>query len=301
MYYEARYYDPLLARFAQADTIVPEAGSSQGLNRYSYVGNSPLSFIDPTGHCRFDAQGKISRFDCSIEDFDALSFSDRIRWMRQFMVQFNLPGMFNNVVDIMNWISESAALNYGVSGSWASWADAGVMESIQNGIVLYSSPEVMRTSGSGDSDAAHLWYVFFFNVAEGSPEPTWKSAWMVAERASVAYGKSVADAKLGNQLTGAEASLASGFFELGDFYRAIGSQPNGWEKVGGEVGSYLGLGIAQRLCNRRDICTAAGTVIGMNAGYRFSKWFTDPRTQLPSNHGPTYYAAKLFEAHMLSR
>jgi RHS repeat-associated protein len=51
MYYEARYYDPLLARFVQADTIVPEAGSSQGLNRYSYSSNRPTTIFDPTGHC----------------------------------------------------------------------------------------------------------------------------------------------------------------------------------------------------------------------------------------------------------
>ncbi len=48
-YYNARYYDPVLARFAQADTIVPEPGNPQSLNRYSYVGNQPTVFIDPTG------------------------------------------------------------------------------------------------------------------------------------------------------------------------------------------------------------------------------------------------------------
>lgn len=49
-YYEARYYDPTLGRFVQADAIVPRSSNPQSLNRYSYVLNNPLRFIDPTGH-----------------------------------------------------------------------------------------------------------------------------------------------------------------------------------------------------------------------------------------------------------
>jgi|GEM_PF-951197 len=49
-YYNARYYDPWLGRFVQADTVVPGAGNPQNLNRYSYVRNSPLRHTDSTGH-----------------------------------------------------------------------------------------------------------------------------------------------------------------------------------------------------------------------------------------------------------
>jgi RHS repeat-associated protein len=50
MYYGARYYDPQVGRFAAADTIVPNPGNPQDLNRYSYVGNNPVNGIDPSGH-----------------------------------------------------------------------------------------------------------------------------------------------------------------------------------------------------------------------------------------------------------
>jgi len=48
MFYNARWYDPALGRFSQADTIIP--GGAQGLDRYAYVNNSPLKYIDPSGH-----------------------------------------------------------------------------------------------------------------------------------------------------------------------------------------------------------------------------------------------------------
>ena len=52
IYMNARYYHPQLGRFVSADTIVPEPGEPQSHNRYSYVNNSPMKYIDPTGHNR---------------------------------------------------------------------------------------------------------------------------------------------------------------------------------------------------------------------------------------------------------
>ena len=48
MYYNARYYDPELGRFLQADTYL------DGMNRYTYVGNNPIRYNDPTGHILAD-------------------------------------------------------------------------------------------------------------------------------------------------------------------------------------------------------------------------------------------------------
>lgn len=49
MFYNARYYSPLLSRFISADTIVPGAGNLQAFNRYMYVLGNPLRYTDPSG------------------------------------------------------------------------------------------------------------------------------------------------------------------------------------------------------------------------------------------------------------
>src|SRR5579884_2989308 len=49
-FYNSRYYDTWLGRFIQPDSIVPSMHDPQTLNRYSYVENNPLTYIDPTGH-----------------------------------------------------------------------------------------------------------------------------------------------------------------------------------------------------------------------------------------------------------
>ncbi len=49
-FYQARYYDPLLGRFVQPDTIVSDPYSPMAWNRYTYVMNNPLRYTDPTGH-----------------------------------------------------------------------------------------------------------------------------------------------------------------------------------------------------------------------------------------------------------
>ena len=48
--YGARWYDPLIGRFLAADSIVPNPGDSQALNRYMYVLGNPLKYNDPSGH-----------------------------------------------------------------------------------------------------------------------------------------------------------------------------------------------------------------------------------------------------------
>jgi hypothetical protein len=69
MHVGARYYDPLVGRFVQADTWLGEVGNPQSLNRYVYVENDPVNSVDPSGHQKkkgkpigIDVKGKIPLF-----------------------------------------------------------------------------------------------------------------------------------------------------------------------------------------------------------------------------------------------
>ena len=64
-----RVYDPMLGRFGTPDPMTEDPYNSQGWNRYTYVGNSPLNATDPSGYCwkgcfwqkPFKALGKLLR------------------------------------------------------------------------------------------------------------------------------------------------------------------------------------------------------------------------------------------------
>jgi len=53
-FYNARWYDSALGRFAQPDTIVPATGNPDTFDRFAYVSNNPIKFIDPSGHQKRD-------------------------------------------------------------------------------------------------------------------------------------------------------------------------------------------------------------------------------------------------------
>ncbi len=48
-YYKARYYDPMVGRFLQADNLY-DSEDTNGMNHYMYVNGSPMNFRDDTGN-----------------------------------------------------------------------------------------------------------------------------------------------------------------------------------------------------------------------------------------------------------
>jgi len=50
-WYASRWYSPGLGRFVSPDTIIPQPGSPQAWDRYSYTYNNPIIYTDPSGHC----------------------------------------------------------------------------------------------------------------------------------------------------------------------------------------------------------------------------------------------------------
>ena len=72
--YKARFYDPALGRFIQADSIVPGAGNPSAWDRYAYALNNPVRYTDPSGHCSFSFNDGIWGFlqSCVVDVLDAV-------------------------------------------------------------------------------------------------------------------------------------------------------------------------------------------------------------------------------------
>jgi RHS repeat-associated protein len=49
-FYNARFYDSYLNRFASADTLIPNPGNVLDWDRFAAMRNNPLRYVDPTGH-----------------------------------------------------------------------------------------------------------------------------------------------------------------------------------------------------------------------------------------------------------
>jgi len=71
-----RVYDPGLGRFLSADPHVTNPRNLQSYNRYSYVLNSPLNYIDPTGYSEDGSSSDSDSNSGSNQNSDSFSDSD---------------------------------------------------------------------------------------------------------------------------------------------------------------------------------------------------------------------------------
>jgi RHS repeat-associated protein len=93
-FYNARWYDSALGRFAQADTIVPQSQGVQAWDRYAYTNNNPVLYTDPSGHgvdcgigmgCVKDYSGAKT-----LQNFLDIGWNERKRWLTEFASQRKL-------------------------------------------------------------------------------------------------------------------------------------------------------------------------------------------------------------------
>ena len=108
--YHARFYDPYVGRFISADTIVPEPGNPQALNRYSYVNNRPLVYVDPSGHTVKGALDLVREYR---EDIKAIAAKHDIDPLLLAGVVFSENRNDHNWIRGQDWTSVFTLDNFG--------------------------------------------------------------------------------------------------------------------------------------------------------------------------------------------
>ena len=120
-FYNSRWYDSALGRFVQADTVIPNPGNSQSFDRFAYVGNNPVRYIDPTGHRSDCTEQEIAASDETCEENYSV---DDLSSSLQYLYGWNIMGdwsveelitLIDAAMDIISYVNEIT------SGGGASW------------------------------------------------------------------------------------------------------------------------------------------------------------------------------------
>jgi len=130
--YGARFYSPVLGRFISPDTIIPVPDNPQSFNRYSYVRNSPLRLIDPSGMAECAAgddacwQAEWEWNNCW---YEAHGYGwDGNHWNQIIDAKFADAGIFNDVM-------MEAGIN--IVWSWSTRNMSNMVTYIGQGIVRF--------------------------------------------------------------------------------------------------------------------------------------------------------------------
>jgi RHS repeat-associated protein len=239
LYYESRYYDPVLSYFVTGDTIAIDPTNPQTLNRYSYVLGNPLNHRDPTGHCGTDAN-HAGDLDCTIDSFDHMTANERIAWLTAFARHFGYGDTFNSITAVIEYFRDSHAINFDPGRSWTSQTDAGVLLAIQDGEVMQEGrtpAAFVGASGAGTTgaeiqlhdQAAMNWAAFFNAYHRNSGD--WHSnnnellrLYGQAEQGGETFGSTYADRARGIP-NGVEGAVINAFIAAGNGART--AQING--------------------------------------------------------------------------
>lgn len=153
-YYGARYYNSHIARFTQADSMLPDPYDPQQLNRYAYTRNNPLKYTDPSGNLiqipiLLYAGGAYLTTVTSTPDFqyDLFAFNESVKDLREnpnvvnaLMVGANIASM------VLPGVSEGSAARTLLKGG-DEVAEGGAKAVVKSGENIINSTAKIGSSG----------------------------------------------------------------------------------------------------------------------------------------------------------
>jgi len=165
-----------------------------------YVTNNPLKYTDPSGHCRRKSGTFVYAEDCTVDEFNELSWDDRRLWVETFENHHGLQGWFDDIKNAIEYLGED--VDYINPKGWAAHADAAVLQAIQNGQRL-SEGKTLLGEHKGDDclgtclGAARGWAAFYeaektYRTTGTEPENLYQLRYG-AEQGGVDYGVDISD------------------------------------------------------------------------------------------------------------
>jgi RHS repeat-associated protein len=115
--FNARFYDPAIGRFLSADSIVPRPNDPQSLNRYAFVRNNPLKYVDPSGHCYGEFAGTEG---CPSDDSEDLGPPATAEDIHNALDVLGIAPGIGEAADAVN------AVAYAIEGDWGNAAISAV-------------------------------------------------------------------------------------------------------------------------------------------------------------------------------
>ncbi len=150
-----RFYDPLLARFVQPDSITPGKGSI-ALNRYAYANDSPIMFSDPTGHAVWSEKDgpAYETHEQLIDAVGAYDAPSEVRWTGIYSEAYPnyAPPMsepdrnYGYRLKVWQWQTQKEADAAQASGAGADWSKVG--SNLLTGVSLAAG--VVASNGGDD-------------------------------------------------------------------------------------------------------------------------------------------------------
>jgi RHS repeat-associated protein len=257
-----RVYDPMVGRMISADPTVPDPLNAQAWNRYSYVGNDPLAFTDPSGF------SWLSSFFHSVSNF--VTNNSIVRSIIQIASTVILTAVLGPLGTLAAGIIASAASAAIVTGLSGGNLGQILRASVIAGATAFAFFEVGSATNAiagVDPSAAHIQPGFgtdayAFNVAghalvgcgvavaNGSSCGSGAlSGAVTASAGPLINGQSYGASLVENAVLGGAASVVGGgkfangaiTGAFGYMFNACGADPNGCLKWGTSIGTAVGL------------------------------------------------------------
>jgi RHS repeat-associated protein len=199
-----RWYAPALGRFLTEDSLLGDPIDPPSRHLYAYASGDPIDGWDPNGQqiCRFDADDCYAiahpapryrkhiplvctpaGLGCTVQDFDRMTGTERLRWLQAFQIHYATRGWFNAIEAILQFGETNHVFS---NRSWFSLVDAHILAGVQDGKRLQLGKSALYPYNPG----GQKWQRFFVNLAYGASDSHLKSLWGPAEQAATDYGVS---------------------------------------------------------------------------------------------------------------